>query len=134
MIGLGGEVVASGSTSTAREWVVTNGLGGYGSGTVSGVLTRRYHGLLVAATRPPVGRTVMLTKVEEAVDYDERTYDLSSDRWNSGDGPLSPSGHRHLVSFRLDGSIPVWRYVLAAFLAFMFLELVMQQRFSRVRV
>ena len=48
-----------------REWLVTNGLGGYASGTVSGVMTRRYHGLLIAALAAPLGRTVMLSHVAE---------------------------------------------------------------------
>ena len=51
----------------AREWLVTNGLGGYASGTISGTVTRRYHGLLVAALPVPFGRTVMLNHLEECV-------------------------------------------------------------------
>jgi len=50
-----------------REWLVTNGLGGYASGTLLGVITRRYHGLLVAALRNPLGRTVMLNHLVERV-------------------------------------------------------------------
>ena len=50
-----------------REWLVTNGLGGYASGTVSGVITRRYHGLLIAALPAPLGRIVMLSHVAEQV-------------------------------------------------------------------
>ncbi|MHC5924317.1 glycogen debranching enzyme N-terminal domain-containing protein [Nostoc sp.] len=54
----------------SREWLVTNGIGGYASGTVAGLLTRRYHGLLVAASKPPLGRTLMLTKkLDETVLY-----------------------------------------------------------------
>ena len=52
------------NTSAKREWLETNGLGGFASSTVSGINTRRYHGLLVAATEPPVGRMVLLSKVE----------------------------------------------------------------------
>src|SRR3954452_4073657 len=51
----------------SREWLVTNALGGYASGTVAGVPTRRYHGLLVAALPAPLGRTVMLGQVTELV-------------------------------------------------------------------
>src|SRR3954462_13545533 len=50
-----------------REWLVANGLGGYASGTVSGVITRRYHGLLIAALPAPLGRIVMLSTVAEQV-------------------------------------------------------------------
>jgi hypothetical protein len=50
----------------AREWLRTNGIGGFASGTVPGVLTRRYHGLLVAALKPPLGRTLLAVKVDEA--------------------------------------------------------------------
>src|SRR5215213_6002594 len=50
-----------------REWIVTNGLGGYASGTVAGVITRRYHGMLIAALPAPLGRTVMLSHVAEQV-------------------------------------------------------------------
>ena len=50
-----------------REWLETNGLGGYASSTVSGMNTRRYHGLLVSATHPPVGRMVLLSKFEETL-------------------------------------------------------------------
>ena len=49
--------------SYIREWLVTNGLGGYASGTISGVVTRRYHGLLISALAPPLGRTMMLSRL-----------------------------------------------------------------------
>jgi glycogen debranching enzyme len=52
----------------SREWLCANGIGGFASGTVSGVLTRRYHGLLVAALYLPLGRTVMAAKVDEVVE------------------------------------------------------------------
>src|SRR5215469_13573262 len=53
-----------------REWLVTNGIGGFASGTVAGVATRRYHGLLIAALDPPLGRTLLFSGVAEKVDYD----------------------------------------------------------------
>src|SRR5262244_2263561 len=53
-----------------REWLVTNGIGGFASGTVAGLLTRRYHGLLVAALKPPLGRTLLCPKVDETVEYE----------------------------------------------------------------
>ena len=63
------EVCGSLEIAEQREWLVTNGLGGYASGTVSGNLTRRYHGLLVAALSPPVGRTQLVAKLEETASY-----------------------------------------------------------------
>ena len=50
-----------------REWLVTNGIGGYASSTVSGINTRKYHGLLVAAFNPPIDRWVLLTKLDEEI-------------------------------------------------------------------
>jgi predicted glycogen debranching enzyme len=69
MLVFGRELCSDPSFSGSREWLVTNGLGGYASGTVAGVLTRRYHGLLVAALQPPVGRTLLLTKLDEVATY-----------------------------------------------------------------
>jgi glycogen debranching enzyme len=59
--------------SETREWLVTNGIGGYASGTIAGLLTRRYHGLLVATLDPPLGRTLLLTKLDETAWYDEQS-------------------------------------------------------------
>ena len=55
------------ASAERREWLCTNGIGGFASGTVAGTLTRRYHGLLVAALKPPLGRTLLCTKVDETV-------------------------------------------------------------------
>lgn len=92
-----------------REWLVTNGLGGYACGTVAGLLTRHYHGLLNAALKPPVDRTLLLTKLDEAVDYDGRIYQLHCDRWSTGS--VSPKGYLYLERFLLEGTIPTWWYV-----------------------
>ena len=81
------------------EWLETNGLGGYASSTIVGLNTRRYHGLLVAATKPPVGRMVLLSKLEETLVVDGRSYDLSANRYP---GVVHPQGFRHLQRFRLD--------------------------------
>jgi predicted glycogen debranching enzyme len=91
-----------------REWIVTNGLGGFASGTVAGTRTRRYHGLLFAARRPPVGRTLLCPAIDVEVDYDGRRYPLSTHRWKSG--AIAPFGAVHLTGFRLEGTIPVWTY------------------------
>ena len=68
-------------TALSREWLETNGIGGFSSSTVLGLNTRRYHGLLTAATKPPVGRLVLLSKLEETLIIDERRYELSSNQY-----------------------------------------------------
>ena len=92
--------------SLTREWVETNGLGGYSSSTVVGLNTRRYHGLLVAATKPPVGRVVMLSKLEETLVVGGRRYDLSSNQYP---GAIHPQGYQYQTAFRLD-PFPVFTY------------------------
>lgn len=87
--------------SSRLEWLVTNGLGGYGSSSVAGANTRRYHGLLVAALDPPLGRTVVLSKLEEEVRIEDQLYLLSANKYPS---VVQPQGHRHLSYF---GSRPV---------------------------
>ncbi len=92
-----------------REWLVTNGLGGYASGTIAGVITRRYHGLLIAALGNPLGRTVMLSHVAEQVRFsDNRRVEIGG-RERSGDLP-DAHGVGYLVEFRLEAGLPVWRY------------------------
>src|SRR5437870_13622963 len=92
-----------------REWLLTNGLGGYASGTVAGVITRRYHGVLIAALPAPFGRTVMLSRVaEELYLPGGRCVEFGS-RGRTGDAP-DAHGTGHLVEFRLEGGLPVWRY------------------------
>lgn len=108
MIDFGREVCGFLPASERREWLVTNGIGGYAAGTVSGILTRRYHGLLIAALNPPLGRTLLVSKVDESVDYAGRTYELSVNRWQ-GDS-IAPTGFNTIERFRLEGTIPVWTY------------------------
>jgi predicted glycogen debranching enzyme len=92
------------------EWLVTNGIGGFASGTASGALTRRYHGLLVASLKPPVGRTLLLTKLAESLEVGGSWVDLDTNRWASG--AVSPAGYLHLESFRLDETVPVWTWAI----------------------
>ncbi len=94
--------------SSRREWLVTNGIGGFAMGTVAGLLTRRYHGLLVAALDPPLGRTVLVSQMKEQVVHRGKRIDLSTSRW--ADGSIAPEGYRSLSSFRLEGSLPVWTF------------------------
>src|SRR5437868_548660 len=78
------EICADVQVSQRREWLVTNGIGGFACGTVAGLLTRRYHGLLIAALDPPVNRTALVRKIEETVRYDDQTFSLSANRWSGG--------------------------------------------------
>src|SRR5581483_7850504 len=94
----------------AREWLITNGLGGYAAGTVAGVLTRMEHGLLVAL--PPGATTpqLLLAKIDEEILFDQRTYYLGTNEYP--DGTLNPSGFVHLETFRLEEGLPVFTYHL----------------------
>lgn len=111
MIDFGRDICGDAQQAARREWLVTNGIGGYASGTISGELTRRYHGLLVAALRPPLGRTLLVSKLNETIHYDKRDYPLSTNRW-SEDG-LKPNGYLQIERFRLEGSLPVWTFACA---------------------
>jgi predicted glycogen debranching enzyme len=92
-----------------REWLVTNGLGGYASGTVSGVMTRRYHGLLIAALAAPLGRIVMLSHVAEQLRASDGGRFEIGGRERSGD-TADAHGLGYLTEFRLEMGLPVWRY------------------------
>src|SRR5437899_12106198 len=83
-LAFGREICGSLDIAEQREWLVTNGIGGFASGTVSGNLTRRYHGLLFAALNPPMGRTQMVAKLDEVASYDDADYPLATNRWTSG--------------------------------------------------
>ena len=93
-----------------REWLVTNGRGGFASGTIAGGATRRYHGLLIAALRPPVGRTHLVGSLDEIARYAGREFDLATHWWESE--AVEPKGFLNIESFELDGTVPVWRYAL----------------------
>lgn len=88
------------------EWLETNGIGGFASSTVAGLNARRYHGLLTAAVHPPVGRMVLLSKLEETLCVGGQTFHLSVNQYP---GVLHPQGHQHLQEFRLD-PFPTWVY------------------------
>src|SRR5260370_22207938 len=88
------------------EWLETNGLGGFSSSTIVGLNTRRYHGLPTAATKPPVGRVVLLSKIEETFVVEGRRHDLSVNQYP---GAVHPQGHQYLKEFRLD-PFPVFIY------------------------
>ena len=94
--------------SSGREWLETNGLGGFSCGTICGANTRRYHGLLVSAVHPPVERFVMLSRLDECVQFAGSAYKLTT---NFFDGAVDPTGFYHLRSFSRD-IFPVWEFEL----------------------
>jgi predicted glycogen debranching enzyme len=95
-------------TAVGYEWLVANGLGGYASGTVTGLDTRRYHGLLIAALPHPLGRTLLLSRIHEGIDAGSDAYALPTAQYH--DGTIQPAGYVFLEQFRLEGTMPVWRY------------------------
>src|SRR5260221_10947666 len=80
----------------SREWLETNGLGGFASSTITGLNTRRYHGLLTAATTPPTGRVLLLAKLEETVVVDGQRYELAANEYS---GAIHPRGYEYLQEF-----------------------------------
>lgn len=83
----------------ALEWLETNGLGGYAGGTASGAHSRKYHGLLIAAMNPPMGRTALVTKLDETIVLNNIRYELGTNQYP---GVLHPAGYRFLKSFQRD--------------------------------
>jgi len=109
-IAFGREVCGDLESALRREWIVTNGLGGYASGTLAGINSRRYHGLLVAALAPPVDRQLFLAGLVEWAVLGEHRYPLSAHEF--GDGTIDPQGFRYVEGFTLEGMLPVWTYAL----------------------
>jgi predicted glycogen debranching enzyme len=94
-----------------REWIVTNGLGGYASGTVAGVITRRFHGLLIAALPSPFGRRMALNDIAEVVRFgDGRSFQLGGEHRAHSD--VRVFGAEYLKEFRLEMGLPVWVWVV----------------------
>jgi predicted glycogen debranching enzyme len=110
-IQFGREICGDLAAAESREWLVTNGIGGYASGTIAGSQTRRYHGLLVAALQPPLGRTQLVSAIDEIVHYAGADFSLATHRWASGG--VDPKGFLLIEDFHLEGSTPVWTYALA---------------------
>ncbi|MGH9492379.1 MAG: glycogen debranching enzyme N-terminal domain-containing protein, partial [Terriglobales bacterium] len=106
MIEFGREVCGDLGSALSREWLETNGLGGFASSTIAGLNTRRYHGLLIAATQPPVGRMLLLSKVEETLILGDQRFELSANQYPSA---VHPQGYRFLKHFRLD-PFPIFTY------------------------
>ncbi|MDX2190545.1 MAG: amylo-alpha-1,6-glucosidase [Bacteroidota bacterium] len=96
--------------SSELEWLETNGLGGWAGGTISGMGTRRYHGLLVAALHPPVGRNVLISKFSETIISPEGNYELDCNNFN---GIIHPQGFNYLEKYEQD-LFPVFHYQTGA--------------------
>ncbi|MFT5366511.1 MAG: putative glycogen debranching enzyme [Candidatus Latescibacterota bacterium] len=106
---IGKEICRNLDQAIRREWLETNGIGGFASSTLSGINTRRYHGLLVPATNPPLGRIVALSKFEETLCLaDGNTFELSCNNYY---GAIHPHGYRYLEHVRLD-PFPIFTYRL----------------------
>lgn len=111
IVALGPGLTGAMNAAFRREWLVTNGRGGYAMGTVAEANTRRYHGLLIAALRPPLGRTLLVAKLSAAASLRDLSFVCDSNEWP--DGAVSPQGYTLLESFVLEGSTPTWTYALA---------------------
>lgn len=107
---LGREICCDLSSALDREWLVTNGIGGYASSTLVGANTRRYHGLLVGALQPPLGRTVLLAKIDEEVTIGDHTYYLGTNEYPND--TVHPAGFVHLQEVRLEEGIPTFCYAM----------------------
>ncbi len=106
MIKFSREICQNFTEATSREWLETNGIGGFACGTISGANTRRYHGILTPATNPPLGRITMVSKFEETLIIDGNTYQLSSNQYPNS---VDPEGYKYLKSFALS-PFPTWIY------------------------
>jgi len=108
---VGRDICSNVQAGLDHEWFVTNGLGGYAAGSLVGATTRSYHGLLVAALRPPVERIVLVTKIDETVEFpDGHTLKLGVNEYQ--DGTIDPQGYNYLDIVALEGDIPCFTYAL----------------------
>lgn len=103
-----GRAVCNTDEAFGREWLVTNGIGGYASGTIGGIRRRRYHAALVAATDGPSVRTMLLGETAPTATYRGVRYPLVASQW--ADSSVNPRGHLWMQRFHLDLGIPVWRW------------------------
>src|SRR5437016_6538341 len=101
---LGRQLCGNIDAASAREWLVADGLGGFAMGTVLGLRTRRYHGLLVVATAPPGGRMLGLAALDPVLVLGDRRIGLAVHEWVSG--ALEPQGQLHLATFELRDGVP----------------------------
>lgn len=106
-IAFGPQICADLGQGGQREWLLADGLGGYAMGTVSGLRTRRYHGLLVVGTQLPV-RMLGLASLDPVLLLASGPVHLAAHEWRGG--AVSPEGHLLLESFDLDDGVPRWRW------------------------
>jgi predicted glycogen debranching enzyme len=108
-IAFGPQVCGRLDEGSTREWLVPDGRGGYAMGTVSGLRTRRYHGLLVVAGKTPATRHLGLAALDPVITLPSGTrVRLGTHEWS--DGAISPRGHELLASFELTDGLPRWRW------------------------
>ena len=107
-IEVGAQTCTTLAEGARREWLVTDGLGGYAMGTVAGLRTRRYHGLLVVATDPPGGRRLALAALDPVLSVGDTRIRLGAHRW--ADGTVAPNGFEHLTAFTVADGVPRWRW------------------------
>ena len=105
---IGRQITGSLDQASQREWLVTDGLGGFAMGTVSGLQTRRYHGLLITAAQPPGGRRMGLSSLDPVLVIGDRRVRLATHEW--ADETMAPAGHVLLDGFSLDDGVPRWRW------------------------
>jgi predicted glycogen debranching enzyme len=110
MYRFGPQICSSLQAASEREWLVTDGLGGYAMGTVGGLRTRRYHGLLVVATKPPAGRQLGLASVDPVVIIGDMRYRLGTHEWESG--AIEPTGYRSMTRFEVVDGLPRWYWAV----------------------
>ncbi len=110
LLSLGRDICGHWDSASRYEWLVTNGLGGFASGTVAGANTRRYHGFLVASLTPPGERTLLVSKIELRAEYLGVAADLSANEFVGG--AISGQGFIYIESFAVPDGIPTWRYAL----------------------
>jgi predicted glycogen debranching enzyme len=104
----GPAVCGSLEEASRREWLVADGLGGYAMGTVAGLRTRRYHGLLIVAVGGPASRMLGLAALDPVLVMGDARIHLATNEW--GDGTVDPRGHELLSTFTLDRGVPRWRW------------------------
>jgi len=96
------------AAASSREWLVADGVGGFAMGTVGGLRTRRYHGLLVVATAPPGARMLGLAALDPVLVIGDARIRLAVHEWH--DGSIDPAGNLQLASFELEDGVPRWRW------------------------
>ena len=111
-IGFGRQTTGDLAAAAAREWLVTDGCGGYAMGTIAGLRTRRYHGLMIVATDPPIGRMLGLAALDASVIVGDRRWQLATHEWRSG--VIAPAGHLLLDRFDLIDGVPRWQWSVGA--------------------